>query len=163
MPPSSGTQAQRTPTRMTPRILVVEEEGDLRQLSSDVLMMAGYSVEVAEDGAAGWKAVCDGGYDLVVTDNKMPKVTGIELVGRMRAEAIAIPVIMATGSVPTAELERSPWLRISVVLQKPFTAAQLLGTVRGVLRLAGNSQKSASAEISPLACHLPPQRATARS
>jgi len=140
---------------MTKPILIVEDERDIRQLTSDVLAMAGYAVQTAEDGEIGWEAVRDGHYDLVITDNNMPKVSGVELVGKMRAGGINTPVIMATGTIPTAELSRSPWLRVSTILQKPFTVERLLQSVRGVLRTAESNTRYSSAETSPLACHVP--------
>ena len=93
---------------MTKPILIVEDERDIRQLTSDVLAMAGYAVQTAEDGEIGWEAVRDGHYDLVITDNNMPKVSGVELVGKMRAGGINTPVIMATKTIPTAKLSHSP-------------------------------------------------------
>lgn len=83
------------------RILVVEDEQDLRQLTAEILIDAGYQVDVAEDGAAAWSALQLSQYDLLITDQFMPKVSGVELLRRIHAAQMTLPVIMATGFLPT--------------------------------------------------------------
>jgi response regulator RpfG family c-di-GMP phosphodiesterase len=56
------------------RILVVEDDAAIRQVNQEVLTYSGYHVDGAEDGAAAWAALQQINYDLVVTDNDMPKV-----------------------------------------------------------------------------------------
>ena len=118
------------------RILVVEDEASIRQLTASVLTRSGYQVEATEDGAAAWNSLQLSNYDLLVTDNHMPKVTGLELLKKVRAARMALPVIMATGSLPDEEFARHPWLQPAATLQKPFTVEELLGTVQAVLRAA---------------------------
>jgi DNA-binding response OmpR family regulator len=116
------------------RILVVDDDNDTRQLSIDVLVGSGYDVEGVKDGAAGWKALQTGNnYDLVVTDNKMPNMTGIEMIAKLRSARMAVPVIMATGDLPLHEFARKPWLKPDAMLQRPFSNGELLETVRNVL------------------------------
>jgi DNA-binding response OmpR family regulator len=58
---------------------VVENDMDVRQLSARILMRSGgYQVDAAEDGAAGWQALQAKNYHLLITDRKMPKLTGVE-------------------------------------------------------------------------------------
>jgi DNA-binding response OmpR family regulator len=118
---------------------VVEDDTDIRSFNAEVLRRSGYQVDTAEDGEAGWKALHAASYDpdsydLLVTDNDMPKVTGVELLRRLRAVRMDLPVIMATGTLPAQEPKRSPWLQLSATLLKPYTAKALLGIVREVLR-----------------------------
>jgi hypothetical protein len=68
--------------------------------------------------------------------NSMPKLTGLELLKKMRAARMALPVIMATSALPTAEFARSPWLRPAATLVKPYTIAELLGKANEVLYAA---------------------------
>jgi hypothetical protein len=65
------------------RILVVEDEPDIRQLNTEVLIDFGYPVDAAEDGLAAWRALNSGGYDLSITDHDMPNVSGLELLTSM--------------------------------------------------------------------------------
>ena len=115
------------------RILVVDDDGDTRQLSVDILVGAGYDVEAVEDGAIGWKTLQANRYDLVITDNKMPKVTGLELIEKLRSAGMVLPVIMATRYSPTHEFDLKPWLRPDVALERPFDNDDLLAAVKKVL------------------------------
>src|SRR5512140_1791192 len=109
------------PANSPHRILVVDDDSNARQLSLEVLTGAGYDVEGAEDGAAGWEALQAKSYDLVITDNKMPRMTGIEMIAKLRSARRAIPVIMATGALPIREFARKPWLKPDATLPRPFS------------------------------------------
>jgi len=127
------------PTRSAHRILVVDDNSDTRQLSVDALTDSGYDVDAAIDGAAGWEALQDTSYDLAITDNKMPRMTGVEMIEKVRAARMAIPVIMATGHLPTQEFARKPWLKPDAELQRPFSNDELLAAVKKVLLLDDGS------------------------
>jgi DNA-binding response OmpR family regulator len=75
----------------------------------------------------------------------MPKVSGVELVKKLRCARMTLPVIMASGELPTEELDRNPWLQLAARLVKPFSSGQLLGTVGEVLLVAENTRKRAAA------------------
>jgi DNA-binding response OmpR family regulator len=114
-------------------ILVVEDDSILRRLNTEALICSGYQVDAADGGVAAWDALQVNNYDLVITDNNMPKVTGVELLGKMQAAGFTVPVIMATGTVPTAEFEKSPWLQPDAMLVKPYSLDELVDTVRNLL------------------------------
>jgi len=128
---SAPLQSQTNPLH---RILVVEDDISIRQLNTEGLRRSGYEVDAAEDGEAAWDALQLESYDLVITDNSMPKVTGVELLEKLRAARLTLPVIMATGALPTAVFARCPWLQPDATLLKPYTSAELLRTVKKVLR-----------------------------
>jgi DNA-binding NtrC family response regulator len=115
------------------RILVVDDDSNIRELNAEILMASGYQVDTAKDGAAGWKALQANHYDLLVTDNNMPRVTGVELIKMLRSVDMTLSVILASGTVPTEELIQNPWLRLDAMLPKPFTTDQLLRTVKKIL------------------------------
>jgi len=123
--------AQKNPAR---RILVVDDEADRRQLSVDVLVSANFEVDTAVDGADGWESLRAKHFDLVITDNKMPRMTGIEMIEKLRYTRLPLPVIMATSQLPTWEFERKPWLMPDATLEWPFSNDDLLATVKQVLR-----------------------------
>ena len=114
-------------------ILVVEDDGDIRNFVVKVLIRSGYLVDEAEDGAVAWEHLKNNGYDLMITDNNMPRVTGVDLLRKLHAGKISMPVIMATGVVPADEFSRSPWIKPSATLLKPYTGKQLLQIVEKVL------------------------------
>jgi DNA-binding response OmpR family regulator len=115
------------------RILMVEDDGEIRRLNVEALTCSGYHVDAAEDGAVAWETLQRNKYDLVVTDNDMPKVTGVELLKMLHAARMLVPVIMATGARPEAEFARHPGLEPDLLLLKPYTVQQFLESVRKVL------------------------------
>jgi DNA-binding response OmpR family regulator len=120
------------------RILVVDDDSDIRRLNAEVLRRSGYQVDTAEDGDAAWKALHavsydPESYDLLITDHDMPGLTGLDLFKKLRAARMELPVIMATGSLPPPDPAQSLWLHPTATLLKPYTIAELLGTVRAVL------------------------------
>lgn len=119
------------------RILVVDDDGDMRQFNVEVLIQSGYHVEAAKDGAMAWTLLQEANYDLLVTDNDMPKVSGIELLKTLHAARRALPVIMATGALPQDEFARHPWIQPAAVIIKPYTVEKFLGTVKEVLLTSG--------------------------
>ncbi len=129
------------------RILVVEDEPDIRRLNAEVLQSSGYEVHTAEDGNAGWKALhavrhAPDGYDLLLTDHQMPGMTGLTLVKNMRAARMALPVVMATGELAVEDLtSRYSWLQPAIMLIKPYSIRALVGTVEAVLNTTGAARK----------------------
>jgi two-component system sensor histidine kinase and response regulator WspE len=87
-----------TPAAVTLRVLVVDDSITVRELQRQLLESHGYEVDVAVDGIDGWNTVQLGGYDLVVTDIDMPRMDGIELVRRIRADRRleALPVLVVS-------------------------------------------------------------------
>jgi CheY-like chemotaxis protein len=136
----AGESAGAPPLRPThlfpPRILVVDEDRDLRRLYTEALARPGYHVDAAEDGAAALKALRVNNYQLLITEHSLPTLTGVELVRTLRAARMALPVIMAATRLPIQELAQNPSLQPVAVLPKPFYISQLLETVRAILRAA---------------------------
>ncbi len=132
---SSGTAAQGQ-SKPPHRILLVDDDPDIRSLNADVLVRAGYHVDTAENGVAGWKALQANRYDALITDNTMPGVTGLDLIKQLRSADMTLSVILASGTVPAEELNRCPWLEVSALLPKPYSIAELLRTVDQVLSTA---------------------------
>jgi CheY-like chemotaxis protein len=135
---SANSVTQRQPNPRA-RILVVEDDPLIRQLNSSALTECGYHVGVAEDGAAAWAALQLNSYDLMITGDGMPKVSGVDLLKKLHAAHMALPVIMAAGSLPPEEFTRAPWPHPAATLPKPYTLADLLGTVKEVLQAAANA------------------------
>ena len=129
-PANAALQCQRSPPH---RVLVVDDESNMRKLNTEFLIAYGYHVDAAEDGAVAWDTLQTKSYDLLITDNTMPKVTGVELIEKVRAAGMPLPVIMATATLPKQTFARNPWLQPAATLLKPYTLAELLGTVKHVL------------------------------
>ncbi len=123
---------QREP-HLPQRILVVDDDPLIRQLNRKVLAYSCYQVDTAENGAAAWDALLANDYDLLITDNDLPKGTGMNLLEKVHATRMAMPVVMATGAVTAGELAQYPGWQPDAVLIKPYTFVELLETVRKVL------------------------------
>lgn len=81
------------------RVLVVDDDPDVRRVVSKALTETGYEVECAEDGEAAWQAIQNRAPELVITDQAMPKLQGTELLKRIREAQLNIPVIVLTGTL----------------------------------------------------------------
>jgi CheY-like chemotaxis protein len=135
VPPLCGSIGAALPRRKNPsyHVLMVDDDKSVRLFCVQALFASGYQVHAAEDGAAAWDALQINSYHLLITDHGMPKVTGIELLKKLHDAHLALPVIMATGTIPEAEFARCPWLLPDAVLLKPYTIAELLEIVKEVL------------------------------
>jgi DNA-binding response OmpR family regulator len=129
---STNTRIERDP-QSPYRILLVDDDVELLELHAEILIRCGYNVDTAANGFIAWNTVHETNYDLLITDNNMPRLTGLELVKQVRSEGLTLPIILASGSVPTEELNQNSWLRIDATLPKPFKTDALLATVKKVL------------------------------
>ena len=126
--PAFGSQSN-----LRHRILVAEDDQNIRYLNTETLAGSGYKVDAAADGADAWEILQLNHYDLLVTDDNMPKMSGIELITKLRAARIVLQVILVSGTLPAEQLQRHPWLQIEAMLLKPYTSNELLATVKKVL------------------------------
>lgn len=145
----SSLDPSKRPKSSRQRILVVDDSNSVRQFKVNLLVDSGYDVEEARDGAEGWEALQTGHYDLVVTDNTMPRMTGVEMIEKLRSARMTVPVIMATGFMPVFLFARKPWLKPDAAFTMPFTNDEFLAAVKRIL------DKDGGDEISPVI--LPPK------
>jgi DNA-binding response OmpR family regulator len=111
------------------RILIVEDDEIIRAIIAHAISQLGYDVDTAEDGELAWEKLNLHNYDLLITDNNMPRLTGLELVQMLRAARMSLPVILASGGTSHVD----PALQIAAMLPKPFYTEQLVKVVRDVL------------------------------
>ena len=114
---------------MSPKILLVDDEEIIRQLLVRTLGEKGYIVESVEDGNTALEKIKENSFDLLITDLKMPKVDGIEVLREIKKVNPYIEVIIITG-YPTIELAVEA-IRIGAFdfICKPFDMQALLATV----------------------------------
>jgi len=112
------------------RILIVDDDPAICAISARILVHSGYAVDVAPDGESAWDAVGVQRYDLILTDQNMPRLDGTGFIGRLRAAGLRIPVILMTGAaVPTPEKASAP----DCFLTKPFSFSALVEEVNRLL------------------------------
>ena len=129
-PANLSIQCQTNPPQ---RILVVDDDFETREIGSSMLRHSGFEVDAAGDGAIAWQALNTDHYDLLITDYKMPRMSGVELIMKLHAVHMTLPVIMASATLPRDQFTRHPCLKPAAMLLQPCTVADLLGTVNQVL------------------------------
>ena len=107
---------------MNPEILIIEDEEEMRIALSEVLIRSGYSVHVAPNGIEGLELLNKSPFNMVITDVKMPKVSGLEVLKEIKKQSPQIPVIMITayGTIDNA-VEAMKEGAFDYIL-KPFSA-----------------------------------------
>ena len=110
------------------RVLVVEDDGEVRAMLVECLRMLGYTVTEAADGQAGLNRLQDDKPDLLVVDFAMPGMNGIDVIAAARKMREDLPVILATGY---ADVDISGLaVKRCTILRKPFQLDDLARTVR---------------------------------
>jgi signal transduction histidine kinase/CheY-like chemotaxis protein len=115
------------------KVLVVDDEVILRDLLAELLHLHGAEVTVASDGVVGWQRLQEGPFDLLISDQRMPRLTGLELLALLRERDAHLPVILISGyGLEGSEEDRTrdPRLRM---LAKPFGFDRLLTLIDELL------------------------------
>lgn len=127
---------RRSVARTACRILYVDDEPILTTLGRQVLSRAGYQVDIASDGAVGWEFLTGTRYHLLVTDNNMPRVTGMELISKIRWSGMHLPIILTSGFLNELPEPAITLDGLTAFLPKPFTHDALLGLIEHLLDTA---------------------------
>ncbi|MEU6744962.1 SpoIIE family protein phosphatase [Spirillospora sp. NPDC046719] len=133
-PDPASAAAPGTPAR----VLVADDNADMREYLTRLLRGAGYAVSAVADGRAALEAAREGAFDMVVSDVMMPRLDGLELVAALRGDrrTASVPVLLL--SARAGQEASIDGLRAGAddYLVKPFTAAELLARVRASVELA---------------------------
>lgn len=115
------------------RLLVIDDEANLRHTLSYALRVEGYEVLTADDGESGIEVFRRSAPDLVILDLMLPKIDGLEVCRRLRRET-DVPIIMLTAR--DSELDKVVGLEVGAddYLSKPFSIRELVARVRAALR-----------------------------
>ena len=121
---------------MVNKILVAEDQADIRELLVMNLQNAGYEVAAVADGVAALASQNEQASDLLILDLMMPGLDGLEVCKALRARGHSTPILMLTAK--STELDRVLGLELGAddYLTKPFSLAELLARVKALLRRA---------------------------
>jgi CheY-like chemotaxis protein len=120
-------------------ILVVDDEVPVGQVVKRLLESQGYHVTLAHGPDEALRLlVADPSFDLVITDQTMPSMTGLELASRIRQSSPQLPVILITGFSRVTTPEQLLKAGIAASMTKPFSGRELASCVRGVLDVGGS-------------------------
>jgi len=135
--------------RLRQKILVIEDEGDIRELLRYNLAQEGFAVEEAADGAEGLDRIGRRVPDLVVLDLMLPRMSGLELCRRVRsaAETARLPILVVTAK--GAEVDRVLGLEMGAddYVVKPFSPREVVARVKALLRRAGAATEPAASAV----------------
>jgi len=112
------------------RILVVDDEESIRDLCARVLTRAGYAVTTAPSGEDAVARLGRESFDLLISDIRMPGISGLEVLERAKAAFPQIRVVLITGFGTPQTLARAQQSGANRILTKPFNPMELLAAVR---------------------------------
>jgi DNA-binding response OmpR family regulator len=118
-----------------PRILVVEDEDNMRFLISEELTDEGYNVDSAANGSECLEKMDKNRYDLVTVDIEMPDMTGLELAGAIRERKIPVRIILLT-AYSHYKSDLSSWAADAYIV-KSSNFLELKNTIKELLDVAG--------------------------
>jgi DNA-binding response OmpR family regulator len=121
------------------RILVVEDEGPIRQGICDLLAFRGYAPTGVADGVAGCEAATQGEHDLLLLDVMLPGMDGFSICREARRARPGVAILMLTAKGSEADILEGFQAGADDYVTKPFSVAQLLARVEALLRRAGVS------------------------
>jgi signal transduction histidine kinase/CheY-like chemotaxis protein len=128
--PSEQLPARPTPRESVIRVLLVEDEKMVRELTKRILVGNGFSVMEAPDAAVALQRAAEGEFDVLLTDVVLPGLSGAELVVRLRERGRAFRVVYMSGYPADFVDSRVQLEPTDILVQKPFTAAALVAALR---------------------------------
>lgn len=130
-------------------ILVIDDDKSIRKALHEILVTEGYQVEEAVDGKEGYNLIKARNYDCVLSEIKMPKMDGIEMLEKLNQEGIELPIIMISGHGSTDTAVDAVKKGAFDYISKPPDLNRLLITVRNALdkRTLVNEKKQLQAKV----------------
>ncbi|GBO54407.1 adenylate cyclase [Pseudanabaena sp. lw0831] len=145
----TDSEHEESPLTPTGKILIVDDNRDLRGYLRRVLNQAGYSVISAHNGAHGYTQAQEYRPDLIVTDLMMPQVSGLDLIAMIRQDPqlSGIPMILLTAKANEETRIEGTEMGADAYLAKPFNDRELLAEVRNLLALKTNERRVAQLNL----------------
>jgi DNA-binding response OmpR family regulator len=146
---------------MTRRILVIEDQPEIAQLTQLHLRELVDRVDTVGDGASGLEMALSGRYDLIILDLMLPALDGLDVCRRLRASDTYIPILILTAR--SSELDRVLGLELGAddYVTKPFSIRELVARVKAIFRrveILADDKRDAASLIVHGELHIDPQR-----
>ncbi len=119
---------------MEKRILLVEDDPDIRLLVGDNVRSLGYELTIAEDGEKGCELALGSEFRLIILDVNLPGIDGIEVCQRVREVKQDVPILMLTARAGEIDRVRGLELGADDYLTKPFSVNELKARIKALLR-----------------------------
>lgn len=132
-PEGQGIAIAQPPEISTRGILLVEGDLGIRATSLAALHRHHYKVDVCDDGETAWEILLSKNYDLLITSQNLPRLSGLALIRQLRLAEKNLPIILTEEGIVSEKVSRNPWHQIAAILPRPFNDEQLLNLVRDTL------------------------------
>jgi class 3 adenylate cyclase len=144
-PPGTGIASDTPESAPASKILVVDDNADMRGYVSHVLQRMGHEIVTARNGAEGFPAAQTHRPHLIITDLMMPMVSGLEMIGMIRQDETlrGTPIILLTAKADEDTRLEGAEKGADAYLSKPFNNRELLAEVRNLLALKENERRVA--------------------
>lgn len=131
---------------MKTKILIVDDEANMRRGLRDNLEFDGYEISEAEDGMVALEMVAKEEFNLIVLDVMMPRLDGFEVCKTLRKNGNEVPIILLTAK--GEEIDKVLGLEIGAddYMQKPFSVRELTARIKAILRRT-NTEKVSEGEV----------------
>lgn len=116
------------------KFLLVDDDWEITELLSELLIQENHESDIAETGMEGWKMAQSNAYDLLILDWDLPDLNGINILSRFRRAGFRAPVIMLTGHASSSDKELALDSGADDYLTKPFAKDELMARIRAVMR-----------------------------
>ena len=136
------------------RVLVVEDDKKLASYVEKGLKEAGFAVDSAEDGDEGLHTALRTSYDAAIVDVMLPKLDGLTLIERMRAQKVLTPVLILSAKRSVDDRIRGLQAGGDDYLTKPFSFAELLARVQALIRRTYNESEPTCLKLGDLSVDL---------
>lgn len=127
------------PSLTSHRLLVVDDDPDIRELLAASLRYAGFEVSSAEDGQRALDLLRTKDFDIIVIDVMMPEITGLEVVRRLRASGKYTPVLFLTARDSTEDKVAGLTVGGDDYVTKPFSPQEVVARIHSLLRRSGHT------------------------
>jgi len=131
-----------------PKVLVIDDELGVRELISEALSLAEITAVQAADGLEALSHLRRERFDLLILDINMPKLDGLALLEKLRAEGMSVPVLMLSARADKADINQGLRIGADDYLTKPFGIEELVLRVKAIMRRS----KGEVAEVKVLTC-----------
>jgi two-component system OmpR family response regulator len=138
----------------TVRILMVEDDGQVAGFVREGLTRQGFAVDIAGDGLEGLDLALNGTYDTMIVDIRLPGISGLELLQRLRGAGINTPILILSGMAEVSDRVAGLQLGGDDYLVKPFAFSELLARVESLMRRAKAAQEPLQLNVSDLVVDL---------
>ena len=120
---------------MNKKILIADDEPEIREVIKEILEVFNLDIDMAQDGQEAIDKIKTTKYDLIISDQKMPKKSGLDVLKWMRSENIQSPFLIQTGHGRQQLYAEASIYNVFAVLDKPWDQDLLIKTINKALGL----------------------------